>query len=218
MDYENKPNGYYDNIRYEMIKYLPKEPKRIIDIGCGNGAYAEVLKQQTGAEVWGIEYVDKEATVAATKLDKVFSGRCEDYLDELPNSYFDAIYFNDVLEHLVDPDMVLDKIKYKLAPNGVLISSIPNVRYHNTFLRVLVQKDWRYEDFGVMDRTHLRFFTKKSIKRMYEDLDYTVMIHEGINRSRSIKPYLYNILTLFTQLDIRYPQYASVVKFNKESF
>lgn len=218
MDYENKPNGYYDNIRYEMIKYLPKGPKRIIDIGCGNGAYAEVVKKQTGAEVWGIEYMDKEAVIAAKKLDKVFSGRCEDYLDDLPDSYFDAIYFNDVLEHLVDPYMVLDKIKCKLTPDGVLISSIPNVRYHNTFMRVLIQKDWRYEDFGVMDRTHLRFFTKKSIKRMYEDLDYTVIIHEGINRSRSIKPYLYNILTLFTQLDIRYPQYASVVKSSEKSF
>nr|WP_255452585.1 class I SAM-dependent methyltransferase [Aquimarina sp. RZ0] len=215
MDYENKPAGYYDNIRDEMIKYLPDNAKKIIDVGCGNGAYAEVLKNQTDAEVWGIEYMDKEAKVASAKLDKVFSGRCEDYIDDLPDNYFDAIYFNDVLEHLVDPYMVLDKIKYKLAPDGVLISSIPNVRYHNTFIRVLIHKDWRYEDFGVMDRTHLRFFTKKSIKQAYEDAGYSVVLHEGINRSRSIKPYLYNIPLLFTQMDIRYPQYATVAKFNR---
>ncbi len=215
MDYENKPDGYYDNIRDEMIKYLPKQSKTIIDIGCGNGAYAEVLKQRTKAEVWGIEYMNREAVIASEKLDKVFSGRCEDYMDDLPNNYFDAIYFNDVLEHLVDPYMVLDKVKNKLTKQGVLISSIPNVRYHNTFMKLLINKDWKYEDYGVMDRTHLRFFTKKSIRRMYEELGYTIIQHEGINRSRSIKPYLYNLPVLFTQLDIRYPQYATVAKFNR---
>jgi len=215
MDYENKPDGYYDNIRDEMIQYLPKQPKTIIDIGCGNGAFAEVLKEQTGAEVWGIEYMDREAQVAKDKLHKVYSGKCEDYIDELPDQYFDAVYFNDVLEHLVDPYMVLDKIKSKLSKGGVVISSIPNVRYHNTFMRVLIKKDWRYEDFGVMDRTHLRFFTKKSIRAMYEDLGYDVVTNIGINRSRSIKPYLYNIPVLFTQLDIRYPQYATVATLKK---
>lgn len=213
MDYESKPDGYYDNIRHEMIGYLPTGVKKIIDIGCGNGAFAEVLKEKTGAEVWGIEYMDREAKIAETKLDKVFSGMCEDYIDELPDGYFDAIYFNDVLEHLVDPYMVLDKIKYKLAPDGVVISSIPNVRYHNTFIKVLIGKDWKYEDFGVMDRTHLRFFTKKSIERMYQEAGYTTIVNEGINKSRSIKPYLYNIPLLFTQMDIRYPQYGTVAKF-----
>ncbi len=215
MDYENKPEGYYDNIRVEMLKYLPEDSKRVLDVGCGNGALAEVIKEQTGAEVWGIEYMDGEAQLAKEKLDKVFSGPCEDYLDELPDNYFDAIYFNDVLEHLVDPYMVLGKIKHKLSADGVVISSIPNVRYHGTFLRVLTQKDWRYDDHGVMDKTHLRFFTGKSIHRMYEEEGYTVISHEGINQSKSLKPYLYNIPVFFTQLDIRYPQYATVAKFKK---
>lgn len=213
MDYASKPDGYYDNIRYEMLKYLPEDAKKIIDIGCGNGAFAEVLKKQNNAEVWGIEYMDREAQVAKSKIDKVFSGPCENYIDELPDGYFDVIYFNDVLEHLVDPYEVLDKIKYKLAPNGIVISSIPNVRYHNTFMRLLLKKDWLYEDYGVMDRTHLRFFTDKSIKRMYKEQGYTVVLQEGINKSRSIRPYLYNIPVLFTQMDILFPQYATVAKF-----
>ncbi|RZT00345.1 class I SAM-dependent methyltransferase [Aquimarina brevivitae] len=212
MDYASKPEGYYDNIRYEMIKYLPKDASKIIDVGCGNGAFAAVLKEQTNAEVWGIEYMDREAQVAKEKLDKVYSGPCEDYIDELPDNYFDVIYFNDVLEHLVDPYEVLQKIQNKLAPQGVIISSIPNVRYHNTFMRLLLKKDWLYEDYGVMDRTHLRFFTNKSIRRMYEDLGYEVVTHEGINKSRSIRPYLYNLPVLFTQMDILFPQYATVAK------
>jgi 2-polyprenyl-3-methyl-5-hydroxy-6-metoxy-1,4-benzoquinol methylase len=144
-------------------------------------------------------------------LDKVFIGECEKHIDALPDNYFDAIYFNDVLEHLVDPYTVLKKMRSKLTSTGVLISSIPNVRYHNTFIKVLVNKDWQYRSHGVMDFTHLRFFTEKSIIRMYEESGYNIKLSEGINKSRSLKPYLYNIPFLFTQLDIRFPQYATVV-------
>lgn len=211
MDYKNKPQGYYDNIRFEMLKYLPKDAKKIIDIGCGNGCFAQVIKKQNDAEVWGIELMQSEADIASKILHKVFAGECEKHLDSLPDNYFDAIYFNDVLEHLIDPYSVVKKIKSKLSSNGVVISSIPNVRYHNTFMKLLFKKDWKYDSFGVMDFTHLRFFTEKSIKRMYLDAGYEIKLSEGINKSRSLKPYLYNIFVLFTHLDIRYLQFATVV-------
>ncbi|PKP16209.1 MAG: class I SAM-dependent methyltransferase [Bacteroidetes bacterium HGW-Bacteroidetes-23] len=210
MDYKNKPSGYYDNIRFEMLKYLSKDSKKVLDVGCGNGCFAEVIKKQNNAEVWGIELMEEEADKARLVLDKAFGGPCEDHIDNLPDNYFDTIYFNDVLEHLTDPYTVLKKIKEKLSPNGVVISSIPNVRYHNTFMKVLIKKDWKYEDYGVMDFTHMRFFTEKSIIRMYEEAGYKIKLSEGINKSRSLKPYLYNIPLLFTQLDIRYPQFATV--------
>ncbi|SEL94146.1 Methyltransferase domain-containing protein [Aquimarina amphilecti] len=210
MDYDNKPTGYYDNVRHEMIKYLPLDAKKVMDVGCGNGAFANVVKEKTGAEVWGIELMPDEAVIAEKTLHKVFAGPCENYLDELPNDYFDVIFFNDVLEHLTDPYTVLQTIKSKLSKGGVVISSIPNVRYHNTFMKVLFKKEWRYESYGVMDKTHYRFFTGKSIRRMYEEEGYTVVMHEGINKSRSIKPILYNIPVLFMHLDIRFPQYATV--------
>uniref|UniRef100_UPI00404ACADC class I SAM-dependent methyltransferase n=1 Tax=Flavobacterium sp. TaxID=239 RepID=UPI00404ACADC len=215
MDYKDKPKGYYDNIRKEMLKYLPKEAKKVLDVGCGNGCFAEVIKKQNTAEVWGIELMEQEANLAKQVIDKVFAGPCENFIDNLPDDYFDVIYFNDVLEHLVNPYLVLSKIKNKLSTNGVIISSIPNVRYHNSFIKVLINKDWKYEPYGVMDFTHLRFFTEKSIIRMYSDAGYKVEISEGINKSRSLKPYLYNILFLFTQLDIRYPQFATVAKVKK---
>jgi len=209
-NYENKPEGYYNNFRKEMLRYLPKDAKKVLDVGCGNGCFAEVIKNQNAAEVWGIELMEQEANLAKQVLDKVFVGPCENFIEGLPDNYFDVIYFNDVLEHLVDPYAVLKKMKSKLASDGVVISSIPNVRYHNSFIKVLVNKDWKYEPFGVMDFTHMRFFTEKSIKRMYEEAGYTVKVTEGINKSKSLKPYLYNIPFLFTQLDIRYPQFATV--------
>lgn len=210
MDYENKPEGYYSNIRNEMLKYLPLDAKTVIDIGCGNGSFAKVIKERTNAEVWGIEYMEEEALIAEKVLDKVYFGPCEDHLDNLPNHYFDVVYFNDVLEHLVDPYMVLEKIKIHLKPGGVVISSIPNMRYHNALIKLLFDKEWEYEGSGVMDKTHLRFFTGKSILKMYDRLGYKAQVHEGINKSRSLKPYLYNIPLLFTHLDIRYLQYATV--------
>jgi 2-polyprenyl-3-methyl-5-hydroxy-6-metoxy-1,4-benzoquinol methylase len=209
MDYENKPTGYYDNHRDEMLKYLPNHAKKILDVGCGTGAFASSL-QKSDREVWGIEMMKTEAKTASKTMYKVFNSSCEESIEHLPDHYFDAIYFNDVLEHLVDPYKVLKDIKVKLKKDGVVISSIPNVRYHNTFLKVLINKDWKYEKFGVMDITHLRFFTKKSIKRMYEEAGYKVSINEGINVSKSIRPILYNIPLFFTAMDIRYPQFATV--------
>ena len=213
--YENKPSGYYDNVRKEMLKYLPENSKKILDVGCGNGAFASLLKQKNQAEVWGIELMEKEAIIAQEIVDKVFIGNCEKHINDLPDNYFDAIYFNDVLEHLADPYSVLEDLKCKLAPNGVIISSIPNVRFFRTFSKVVFLKDWKYDDFGIMDKTHLRFFTNKSIKRMYEELGFEILIHEGINKSRSLKPKLFNFLTLFSQMDIRILQYATVARVKK---
>ncbi|MBX9704726.1 MAG: class I SAM-dependent methyltransferase [Gammaproteobacteria bacterium] len=193
-----------------MLHYLPEKAKKILDVGCGNGAFASLVKQKNIAEVWGIELMEEEAIIAKTVLDNVLIGSCEIHLNELPEKYFDAIYFNDVLEHLADPYSVLEILKSKLAPNGVIISSIPNVRFYRSFAKVVFAKDWKYEEYGIMDKTHLRFFTGKSIKRMYEDLGYKVLVHEGLNKTKSLKPFLFNALVLFTQMDIINHQYATV--------
>lgn len=209
MDYENKPDGYYNVSRKEMLDFLPENAKTILEIGCADGTFASGLKNDK-TEVWGIELMEDQAIKAEKKIDKVFTGPCEDNIDKLPDNYFDVIYCNDVLEHLVDPYIVIKKLRNKLNTNGKIISSIPNVRYHNTFMKVLFKKDWKYESYGVMDRTHLRFFTKKSIQRMYEEAGYKVEVNKGINRSKSIKVILYNIPVLFMAMDIAYPQYATV--------
>ncbi len=212
MDYQNKPDGYFDTVRHEMVKYLPKNAKTVLDVGCGTGSFALHLKEKFQVEAWGIEYVEEHARAAEKVLDKAFAGPCEDYLDELPDGYFDAIYFNDVLEHMLDPYSVLDRIKAKLSPDGVVISSIPNIRSYDTFMKLAVKKDWKYEKNGILDHTHYRFFTGKSTKRMYEELGYEVLTHEGINKTKSLRPILFNILVLFTHMDMRNLQYATVAK------
>ncbi|MGY3793719.1 class I SAM-dependent methyltransferase [uncultured Aquimarina sp.] len=212
MDYDNKPDNYFNNTRHEMLDFLPKNTKTLLDVGCGEGAFASMIKEKFQTETWGIELMKEEGEKAKKLLDKVFIGEVEGFIDELPDDYFDTIYFNDVLEHLVDPYVVLEKMKSKLSKDGVIISSIPNMRYHSALKNLVLNKNWEYEDHGIMDKTHLRFFTGKSIANMYTRLGYKIITHKGINKTKSIKPYFYNLPFLFTAMDMRYLQYATVVK------
>jgi 2-polyprenyl-3-methyl-5-hydroxy-6-metoxy-1,4-benzoquinol methylase len=215
MDYDNKASDYFNHERPEMLAFLPDTCKKVLDVGCGEGIFVKQIKDKFAAEAWGIELMQAPGKEAEKVLDKVFIGPCEDFLDELPDNYFDAIYCNDVLEHLVDPYSVLEKLKAKLSKKGVLISSIPNIRYHYAFKKIILQKKFEYEGHGIFDKTHLRFFTKSSIAKMYTDLGFEILSHKGINRTRSLKPYLYNIPFFFTAMDMFYLQYGTVVRRSK---
>lgn len=212
MNYENKPSNYYKAYRKEMLDFLPANSKTVLDIGCGNGTLSAVLKEQYGIETWGIELMDSEAIKAKEVMHQVLVGPCENLIPELPDNYFDAVYLNDVLEHLSNPNEVLKQLKSKLKPSGVIISSIPNIRYHKALIEIVFRQDFKYQESGILDFTHLRFFTSKSIQRMYRELGFEIILHKGINKSKSVKPYFYNVLFLFTALDIFYPQFATVCK------
>lgn len=212
LDLLAKPETYFSGDRPEMVQYVPEGAKRILEIGCGEGNFGVYFKEKSGAEVWGIEYDAAHAQVARTKLDRVFAGDVTAFLSELPPRYFDAIVCNDVLEHLTDPYSVLLQLKSKLTANGQLISSLPNIRFFRTFFDFVFRKNWEYTDNGIMDKTHYRFFTIKSIPAMYERLGYEVLVHKGINPSKSIRPVLFNWLMLGRFSDIRYLQFATVVR------
>jgi 2-polyprenyl-3-methyl-5-hydroxy-6-metoxy-1,4-benzoquinol methylase len=209
-DLSTKPEGYYAQARPEMLPFIPRDAKRILDVGCGEGGFACTLKQRLGAEVWGIEYVPAAAEVAGQRLDRVLVGDVMQQLEQLPDRYFDCITFTDVLEHLVDPYQVLLALKQKLSFRGVIVTSIPNVRFFRTLFNLVVRGDWRYEDFGILDKTHLRFFTKKSIKSMFESLGYRVIELKGINPVLSWKVTLFNLATLGAFSDTRYLQFCCV--------
>ena len=213
MDYSKKPRDYFSHRRIELLEFLPQEYNTVLDVGCGDGSFLKLLRGEN-RELWGIELAEKPAKRAKEIFKNVLSGSVEDNITKLPENHFDVIFFNDVLEHLSDPYFVLDQIKKQLKKEGVVISSILNIRYHSALKSLLFNKDWRYESHGIMDKTHLRFFTKKSIARMYEEAGYSILSHRGINLSRSIKPWLYNIPLLFTSMDIRIPQYATLAKKN----
>ena len=210
LDYINKPADYYENARPEMLAFLPEGTKTALDIGCSSGAFGAAIKEKSGAEVWGIEPFESFGKFAVNRLDTVFIASVESTIEKLPDNYFDVIYCNDVLEHLLDPYTVLEKLRTKLTTNGKVISSIPNIRYFRAFFKILFNGEWDYVDQGIMDRTHVRFFTKKSIIKMYKNAGYSIESHNGINASKSIKPSLMNIVMLGGARDMKYLQFATV--------
>ncbi len=101
--------------------------------------------------------------------------------DQCPENHFDLVVCNDVIEHMSDHDKFLEDIKKKLKPGGVMVGSVPNVRYFGNMFKLVVMRDWAYADQGVLDRTHLRFFTRKSLLRTFLEHGYAVERLVGIN-------------------------------------
>lgn len=210
--YETKNDIYYAHARTELLPYIPTTIKSALDVGCGGGAFGVLLKQQVNCEVWGIEPNKTAADTAAANLDKAINGLFTKDMPELAGKKFDAIFFNDVLEHLPVPDETLADCHNLLNDNGYIIASIPNIRWYPVMLSLLRYKDFKYENAGVMDKTHLRFFTKKSMVRLFNDAGYKVLTIEGINKDNFFFFNILNALLFNTQEDMKYPQFVVVAQ------
>lgn len=219
----NNFNVYAENNRKEMLSFIPSTVKSLLDVGCSAGNFGHLLKSVREIEVWGVEVNNEAASIASQKLDKVINNSFKDNLD-LPENNFDCVVFNDVLEHLVDPYSALTYAKTLLKKDGKVVASIPNIRYFENMWLLLMHKNWEYTDTGVLDRTHLRFFTKKSIISTFESLEYKVDLIKGINPLENFAPYFmrkfnfFNILTLKNIEDMRWMQFAVVATPNKFQF
>ncbi|GAB4396810.1 MAG: class I SAM-dependent methyltransferase [Microscillaceae bacterium] len=212
--YQAKQEIYYADSRPEILPHVPPQVRKVLDVGCASGNFAAALKNYLGAEaeIWGIEMASGRQADTPTKMDVFLEGTCEEKLPEVPDGYFDLIVFNDVLEHLVNPWEVLKTSRTKLNATGMVLSSIPNVRYFRNFGDLIFRKKWAYAHNGVMDWTHLRFFTKSTIEEMYRSQGYEIVKMQGINPSKSIRPFLVNIPLFFTFYDIRYLQFLTLAR------
>jgi O-antigen biosynthesis protein len=159
-----KPAQYYAFARPEVARLVPDTAVRILDVGCGAGWLGASLKARGNTEVVGIEINPAAAAEAATRLDRV----CQVDLNgqdplPFPLGYFDCLIFADVLEHLVEPGQVLRWLMRYLQPEGCVVISLPNVRHYSVVQDLLVNGQWIYATAGILDRTHLRFFTWESV-------------------------------------------------------
>jgi len=164
---------YYRNPRPELHKLIPLTATSILDIGCGSGVLGEALKARQACTVVGIEMVEEAAELAKSKLDKVFTGTIEQHLSQLEYGNFDCIIMADVLEHMVDPYTLLHDLKALFSPTGRAVISLPNVR-HWSVLKGLLEGRFEYQNEGILDRTHLRFFTMSSAVAMINGAGYDV--------------------------------------------
>lgn len=209
---------YFGNPRREMLPFVPAAAGRILDIGCGAGVFAAGLKagRQTGREttpeIWGVELDPAAAAAAGQALDRVLVGDALAVLPGLPVGHFDCVVMNDVLEHVAQPEQLLAAVRPLLAPGGRLVASIPNVRYFFNVVDLVWHGRWDYADEGILDRTHLRFFTRSSIIRLFQENGFTVGTMQGINPTGSLKFKLANLGSLGRYRDMRYLQFAVVAE------
>lgn len=212
-DYADKPKRYFHFERREMLHYVSPSARDVLEIGCGEADFASALKSSRSVHVTGIEPFAKAAAIAAQRIDRTLNMDVDSGLLQREGQQFDCIVCNDVLEHLTDPWAVLTRLHGFLRQGGSLVISLPSVRYMPVLKDLLLQSDFRYTDMGVMDRTHLRFFTQKSMKRMFEECGFHVEKIEGINATPfPWKFALFNKLLFGAFSDARFPQYAAVLK------
>ncbi|HQE83660.1 MAG TPA: glycosyltransferase [Candidatus Hydrogenedentes bacterium] len=166
--------GYYCSPRAELAVHVPRSAKRILDIGCGAGAFGRSLKERGAGEVIGIEIEERACAIAREALDGVLCGDIERMELPFEPEHFDCVTFGDVLEHLADPAKVLRRIAPFLAPGGLAIASIPNARFCQV-VQMLAEGRWKYEDAGILDRTHLRFFTAVEMQHLFQEAGYDVI-------------------------------------------
>lgn len=196
-DYNEKPQEYYSEKRNDIIAYIPKNINRLLDVGCSSGEFGFNLKKHLPQIcVWGVEPFEKAAELAKNKLDKVICSPFNGNIKELQDQTFDCITFNDVLEHLANPDQALKNCKPLLTINGKIIASIPNILFFPVVYNLIKNEDWKYENSGVLDSTHLKFFTKKSIIRLFEENGFKIISIEGINIKIHDRFWLYRILNI----------------------
>lgn len=168
---------YYAAERPELLDFLRPHGHfgPALDIGCAAGMLgAGLLRQGIVDACDGVELNFEAARLAETRLRRVWMGSLESAVAEIPWEHYDLLILADVLEHLADPWAVLRLLHARSAPGCRLLLSVPNVRHYKVSLPLLFRGEFRYEDDGIMDRTHLHFFTRGSIEETVRDCGWRV--------------------------------------------
>jgi 2-polyprenyl-3-methyl-5-hydroxy-6-metoxy-1,4-benzoquinol methylase len=168
-----KPSGYFEQERAELVRRLPQPLGSVLDVGCGEGRAAAGLRRAGATRIVGIELDEAAAAVAAGNYDVVRAGPVEVELDEVDGP-FDTILLYDVLEHLVDPWEVLRRLHAVSVPGARVHVSLPNAR-HWTLLRDLALRGtFGYTPAEHRDVTHLRWFTRRDLVELLDTTGWTV--------------------------------------------
>ena len=176
INYETKPTSYFNGARVDFVNLLPHNPTaKILEIGCGFGVTgALALSEQRCGEYIGIEISDKAAAEAEKMLSKVIKGNVETLNLQFPDAHFDAAILSEVLEHLVDPWKLILRLAPLIRGGGLIMASSPNISHYRV-ISMLLRGKWNLANSGVMDRTHLRWFTPDSFEQMFEAAGFQII-------------------------------------------
>jgi SAM-dependent methyltransferase len=161
----------------DLLEVIPTTCRKLIEIGCSSGALArEYKKINPGSRYLGVEIDPDYVQLAGRYCDEVFMMSIEAATEEFAVSSRDADcwIFGDSLEHLVDPWRVLAKVRQGLPSNGCVVACIPNAQHWSVQAR-LCCGEFRYEEAGLLDRTHLRWFTRMTIIEMFQSAGFRII-------------------------------------------
>ena len=213
-------SGIYSSHNLILRKISQLGGKSILDLGCGTGLLASVLIQP-GRSILGIELDESDATAAKARGIEVIAGNVEEAISLTSGKKFDVVIAADILEHLANPRNLLENFTDLLSdPNGYAVISIPNVANLTVRVQLLFGK-FNYTSRGILDNTHLRFYTKASLTKLLiesglEIIDYEFssmpieMVMEGRIPSM-LSIFLQHILRLATRIFPTLLGYQSIV-------
>jgi 2-polyprenyl-3-methyl-5-hydroxy-6-metoxy-1,4-benzoquinol methylase len=163
-----------NNSRTLMIEMVGAN-KRVLEVGCASGYMSKVMTER-GCRVIGIEIDPEAATIAKEYCEDVVVGDVEtmDLQELFGERRFDAVLFGDVLEHLRDPLPLLRRARPLLDLGGFVVASMPNIA-HGSVRLSLMRGHFEYRDLGLLDKTHLTFFTKESIEKLFREAGFVVV-------------------------------------------
>lgn len=209
-------SSYSTFIRQEIIDLIDNNDKNInvLEVGCACGATLLAIKNKyPNSNIYGIELNESTAKIAGTFAD-VRAENIENINLSYEEGYFDYIIFADVLEHLYNPEKVLENMKKYLKDDGFILASIPNVM-HYSVIKALINGNWTYEDAGILDKTHIRFFTLNEIGKMFNKLNFKEISVSatGINISEEDEKFIDDISKL-SSIDVKqqFKLYQYVIK------
>lgn len=182
--------AYHQSSRTEIASFFAEPPGVVLDIGCGGGGTGKLLKTKfPGTRVIGIELNAQAAEHAREVLDDVICARIEDVrlAEHVGDVRIDTVLLLDVLEHLYDPWRALLQVHGWLMPGTRVLASVPNIRNLGT-LHALAGGRWDYDANGVLDITHLRFFTRATLRELFEQTGFDVVGLEPLLQVAMLDP------------------------------
>jgi len=168
-----KAQTIYEGVNDCVLSLVPISAIRILDVGCGTGTLGECLLKGRERYVAGITYSRREAELASVRLSQVICAELNNF-EFCSLGEFDCVILSHILEHLYSPEDLLERLKCVLGPESVIVVALPNVVWWRQRLQFLIGK-WRYQDWGILDRTHFRFFDMQSSEELLEEAGYEIL-------------------------------------------